>query len=122
MLAIMARLKLAPILNSGARIGPGKVTLLESVRANGSISAAACAMGMDYKRAWILVDSLNRAFTMPVVERSAGGTGGGGASLTAFGEELLGRYRRLEAAAEELAADDIGTLEHQAMPDAGLKI
>ena len=122
MLAIMARLKLTLVLNSGARIGPGKVTLLESVRDTGSISAAARAMGMDYKRAWVLVDSLNRAFAMPVVERSAGGTGGGGASLTSFGAELLGRYRRLEAAAVELAGDDLDALELGALPDAGPKI
>jgi molybdate transport system regulatory protein len=67
---------------SGARIGPGKAALLESVRSSGSISAAARAMGMDYKRAWLLVDSLNRAFDTPVVERVTGGSGGGGAILT----------------------------------------
>ena len=78
----MARLKLTLVLASGARIGPGKAALLESVRATGSISAAARAMGMDYKRAWLLVDSLNRAFDTPVVERTTGGTRGGGAHLT----------------------------------------
>ena len=92
----MARLKLTLVLDSGARIGPGKVALLESVRDTGSISAAARAMGMDYKRAWLLIDSLNRAFATPVVERAAGGPRGGGATLTAFGEELLARYRRLQ--------------------------
>jgi molybdate transport system regulatory protein len=79
-------------------------------------------MGMDYKRAWLLIDSLNRAFEMPVVERTAGGPRGGGASLTAFGEELLARYRRLEAAATERAADDLDALERRAAPDAGPKI
>jgi molybdate transport system regulatory protein len=68
----MTRLKLTIVLDSGARIGPGKVALLESVRATGSIAAAGRAMGMDYKRAWLLMDSLNRAFTRPVVERSVG--------------------------------------------------
>jgi len=118
----MARLKITLILESGARIGPGKAALLESVRATGSIAAAARAMGMDYKRAWLLVDSLNRAFATPTVERMAGGPRGGGATLTAFGEELLARYRRLQAAAAELAADDLAALERHALPDAGPKV
>jgi molybdate transport system regulatory protein len=122
MLSTMARLKLTLILTSGARVGPGKAALLESVRATGSIAAAARAMGMDYKRAWLLVDSMNRAFATPVVERTAGGPRGGGAVLTALGEELLARYRRLEAAAAVLAADDLDALERRALPDAGPKV
>jgi molybdate transport system regulatory protein len=118
----MARLKLTLVLNSGARIGPGKAMLLESVRDTGSISAAARAMGMDYKRAWLLIDSLNRAFEPTVVERTAGGVRGGGATLTAFGEELLARYPRLQNAAVELAADDLEALERRALPDAGPKV
>lgn len=118
----MARLKLTLVLDSGARIGPGKAALLESVRTTGSISAAARAMGMDYKRAWLLVDSLNRAFRMSVVQRATGGTGGGGATLTPLGDELLVRYRRLEAAVAGIGADDLAALEAQALPDAGPKI
>jgi molybdate transport system regulatory protein len=118
----MARLKLTLALDSGARLGPGKAALLESVRATGSIAAAARAMGMDYKRAWLLVDSLNQAFQTPVVERVTGGTRGGGASLTPFGEELLARYRRLETAATERAAEDLDALERRAAPDAGPKV
>jgi len=94
-------------MDSGARIGPGKAALLESVHSTGSISAAARSMGMDYKRAWLLVDSLNRAFVTPAIERSAGGLGGGGAALTPFGQELLERYRRLEAGAAALAKSDL---------------
>ena len=109
-------------MNSGARIGPGKAELLESVRSTGSISAAARAMGMDYKRAWLLVDSLNRAFATPAAERATGGTGGGGAVLTPFGEELLARYRRLEATVARMAADDLDALERHAAPDPGPKI
>lgn len=73
----LAHLKLTLVLNSGARIGSGKAALLESIRATGSIAAAARTMGMDYKRAWLLIDSLNRAFDTPIVKRSAGGPGGG---------------------------------------------
>ena len=118
----MARLKLTLTLQSGARIGPGKAQLLESVEATGSISAAARTLGMDYKRAWLLLESINRAFVTPAVERVAGGTGGGGASLTPFGKKLLARYRRLEAAAQRMAAADLKALEKQAAPDPGPKI
>jgi molybdate transport system regulatory protein len=118
----MARLKLSIVFNSGARIGPGKAALLESVRSTGSIAAAARAMGMDYKRAWLLIDSLNRAFDTPVVERAAGGVGGGGASLTPLGDELLDRYRGVEAAAAELAASDLDVLERRAVPGGGPKV
>jgi molybdate transport system regulatory protein len=118
----MARLSLTLVLDSGARIGLGKAAILDSVRATGSISAAARAMGMDYKRAWLLIDSLNRAFLTPVVERTTGGTGGGGAVLTSFGEELLTRYRALEAEATKIAALDLEKLEWQAAADVGPKV
>jgi molybdate transport system regulatory protein len=118
----MARLKVSLILDSGARIGPGKASLLESVRDTGSISAAARAMGMDYKRAWTLIDSLNRAFDTAVVERATGGSGGGGATLTQFGAEILARYRRLEAAAAKIGAADLKTLDRHALPDPGPKV
>jgi molybdate transport system regulatory protein len=118
----VARLKLTLVLDSGARLGPGKVALLESVRATGSISAAARAMGMDYKRAWLLVDSVNHAFDTPAVERTTGGVRGGGATLTVFGEELLARYRRLQDGATKLASEDLAALEHRALPDPGPKV
>jgi molybdate transport system regulatory protein len=120
--AHMAHLRLTLVLNSGARIGPGKAALLESVHSSGSISAAARAMGMDYKRAWHLIDSLNQAFKTPAVERTTGGAGGGGAALTPFGEELLTRYRKLEAAARELAASDLKALERISSGKAGPKV
>lgn len=107
----MAHLKVSLVFESGARIGPGKAALLESVRDTGSISAAVRAMGMDYKRAWLLIESLNRAFDTPVVKRAAGGSGGGGATLTKFGADVLARYRRLEAAAAKFGATDLKALE-----------
>ena len=94
-LAGMARVRVSIVFESGARIGPGKAKLLESIRDTGSISAAARDMGMSYKRAWVLLDSINRAFTEPVVTAAPGGAGGGGASLTPFGAELLERYNRI---------------------------
>ena len=91
----MARVRVSIVFESGARIGPGKAKLLESIRDTGSISAAARGMGMSYKRAWVLVDSINRAFTEPAVTAAPGGAGGGGASLTPFGAEVLDRYNRI---------------------------
>jgi len=118
----MAHLTLTLVLDSGARIGHGKAALLESVASTGSISAAARSMGMDYKRAWLLIESLNRAFVSPVVERTIGGAGGGGARLTPFGEDLLSRYFKLQEAAAKLAAIDLELLEQQATQDMGPKV
>src|SRR6516162_5256007 len=91
----MARVRVSIVFESGARIGPGKAKLLESIRDSGSISAAARDMGMSYKRAWVLLDSINKAFAEPVVTAAPGGAGGGGASLTPFGIEVLKRYNRI---------------------------
>jgi molybdate transport system regulatory protein len=77
---------------------------------------------MDYKRAWLLVESLNRAFVSPVVERTIGGAGGGGARLTPFGRDLLSRYRKLQEAAAKLATIDLELLEQQAAQDMGPKV
>lgn len=96
--------------------------LLQSVRDTGSIAAAARAMKMDYKRAWMLIESLNRAFDKPLVERTRGGVGGGRASLTPFGADVLARYRRVEAAAAQAAAADLRALGRHALPDPGQKI
>ena len=118
----MANISVTLRLASGARIGPGKAALLESIRETGSISAASRALGMDYKRAWLLLDSINRAFVTPAVERTTGGSRGGGAVLTAFGEDLLMRYRRLEATAVKAAAADLKAIEKKALPDPGPKV
>ena len=77
---------------------------------------------MDYKRAWLLIDSVNQAFALPAVERTTGGTGGGGAILTPLGSDLLARYRRLEAEAIKFAAADLDALERRARREAGPKI
>jgi molybdate transport system regulatory protein len=102
-------------LDSEGRIGPGKIQLLENIRELGSISAAGRAMDMSYKRAWDLVDEINRICRQAAVERQTGGKNGGGAVLTPFGVSLVSRYRKIErdaatAVRKELAAlqTDIG--------------
>jgi molybdate transport system regulatory protein len=78
-------------------IGPGKAELLDAIVATGSISESARRMGMSYRRAWLLVDTMNRCFREPVVASAAGGPGGGGARLTPFGRRVLARFRSMQA-------------------------
>jgi molybdate transport system regulatory protein len=77
-------------------VGPGKIALLENIAATGSLSEAARSLKMSYRRAWLLLEDLNTAFQQPVARMSVGGRGGGGASLTEFGRELVSAYRGLE--------------------------
>ena len=105
--ALSIRLNLGP---GGVRIGPGKIGLLELVGETGSIAAAGRALDMSYRRAWLLIDSLNQAFAEPVVIRRSGGSGGGGAELTALGREIIDRYRRIEQMAEVVADEDLTAL------------
>jgi molybdate transport system regulatory protein len=118
----MARVRISIVFESGARIGPGKAALLESIRDTGSISAAARDTGMSYKRAWLLLDSINQAFTEPVVTAAPGGAGGGGAVLTSFGAEVLERYNRILDRAATNGVDDLAALARRARPDAGPKV
>jgi molybdate transport system regulatory protein len=94
-------------LDAEARIGPGKIQLLENIRACGSISAAGRAMNMSYKRAWDLVDETNRICGRVVVERQVGGKNGGGAILTPFGLSVVARYRKIERSAESAAHKEL---------------
>jgi len=80
-------------------IGPGKTDLLEAIARTGSLTSAAKALGMSYRRAWLLVDTMNQCFREPVVKTAAGGARGGSTVLTEVGHEVVRRYRRAEAAA-----------------------
>jgi molybdate transport system regulatory protein len=77
-------------------LGPGKISLLEAIRATGSLSQGARNMGMSYRRAWLLVESLKRSFREPVTVASTGGRDGGGMLVTEFGDALIKNYRDLE--------------------------
>jgi len=94
------------LIGDATALGPGKADLLEAIAAGGSISAAARARGMSYRRAWLLVDTMNHSFKAPVVETATGGRGGGGTRVTALGREVLARYRRMEAKAAASVADE----------------
>lgn len=95
------------LLGGASSLGPGKVALLEEIDRHGSISAAARAMGMSYRRAWLLVEAMNTGFRRPLVSTATGGSGGGGAVLTDFGREVLRRYRAMEAKARKAIAADL---------------
>ncbi|MDE2227506.1 MAG: LysR family transcriptional regulator [Alphaproteobacteria bacterium] len=107
----MARLTLRVDLGPGKAIGPGKIRLLEAVRDSGSISRGGRALGMSYRRAWLLIDSLNRTFRHKVVTARPGGESGGGARLTPFGLALIARYRAIERRAQTAATRDLATLQ-----------
>jgi molybdate transport system regulatory protein len=91
-------------------IGPGKVDLLEAIGETGSITAAAKRLGMSYRRAWLLIDTMNRCFKHPIVEAEAGGQRGGGTRLTATGRDVIRFYRAVERKAEKAAAADLAAL------------
>jgi molybdate transport system regulatory protein len=91
--------------------GPGKADLLGFVAATGSIRTAAAEMGMSYQRAWTLVRQMNALFRGPLVTVARGGETGGGASLTPLGEEVLARYRRMEAACRTAAGPEWRALQ-----------
>lgn len=88
-------------------MGPGKARLVAAIDATGSISAAARAMSMSYRRAWQLVDALNASFSQPVVVTATGGRRGGGANVTPFGRDLIRRYSAMEDKASAAIARDL---------------
>ena len=87
------------MLRKAIAMGPGKAELLRAIEETGSISAAARTLGMSYRRAWLLVDTMNQCFKSPVVETLTGGQKGGGARVSELGHEVLRRYLEMEAKA-----------------------
>lgn len=92
-------------------IGHGRIELLERIDEFGSISKAAKSMGMSYKRAWYLAESINSTFSQPVVTRQHGGKGGGSAELTALGKTVVKEYRAMESGVLKTFAKSLKTME-----------
>ncbi len=110
----LPRLKLSLRLmhNDEIALGPGKAELLTAIAETGSISAAGKSMNMSYRRAWMLVDVMNRCFKSPLVETAKGGSHGGGAWLTPLGKEVLAHYQTMDNAAKQVAAAYLGLFEN----------
>ncbi|HCR1517621.1 TPA: LysR family transcriptional regulator [Pseudomonas aeruginosa] len=92
-------------------IGPGKVDLLEAIQRSGSISGAARELGMSYRRAWLLVETMNRCFREPLVISLVGGRHGGGARLSDAGEQVLRQFRSIEARARSEVETGMATIQ-----------
>ena len=99
--------RLRILIGAATALGPGKVDLLEAIAETGSISAAARTMGMSYRRAWLLVDTMNRCFHGDLVTKATGGRGGGGTTVTPMGLDVLRRYRDMEAKAAASVRDEV---------------
>jgi molybdate transport system regulatory protein len=107
----MTRLTLRVDFANRGKIGRGKIRLLEMVAAHGSIAAAGRALNMSYRRAWLLIDSLNQCFKQPVAAKRLGGPGGGRTVVTPFGQTLIRNYRAMEKAATAAAAGNLRVLQ-----------
>jgi molybdate transport system regulatory protein len=94
----------------GRSLGPGKIALLEWIERTGSLSGAGRALGMSYRRAWLLLHSVNDSFGEAAVEFMVGGRDGGGAKVTDFGRRLIADYRAFEKSVDELASARFGDL------------
>lgn len=110
-------LRIRLVMDGGVMIGPGKADLLDGIRETGSIAAAGRRMGMSYKRAWMLVETMNGGYREPLVATLRGGRAHGGAHLTPLGAAVLGAYRRMVAKARAAAEAEIAELT-EALHDA----
>lgn len=110
-------LKLRIKLCSFAALGPGKIDLLEAIARCGSITKAAKDQSMSYRRAWLLVDEMNRAFAEPVIAASPGGSAGGGARLTSTGLAVIAIYRRVQAKAEAAIGHELDEIAALLAPE-----
>ena len=105
------RLRIRVIFGDAGMVGPGKAELLEGIARTGSIAAAGRDMGMSYKRAWQLVETMNDMFREPLVLRTRGGAKGGGAEVTPTGQPVLAEYRALQAAAGKAGSAYVDRLQ-----------
>lgn len=119
-MTVPPRLKIKIQIHSGAEIamGPGKADLLDAIREHGSISAAARAMAMSYRRAWLLVDVMNRCWDAPLVQTAPGRAATSGARLTELGDAVLAHYRALQDGIAQAAhGPDYDALASRLLPE-----
>jgi molybdate transport system regulatory protein len=106
----MARFRLRIMAGEVIAIGPGKIALLEAIAETGSITAAAKHLEMSYRRAWMLLDELNRSLKKPAVDSAKGGQHGGGSEITEVGRQLIDLYRHIEVVAGAACKADMNRL------------
>lgn len=106
----IASLRLRLLFGDRLVLGPGKAELLARIRESGSISAAGRAMGMSYKRAWLLVEEMNAAFRAPLVVSARGGAGGGGAALTEAGVAVVEAYHAMVSKTAAACAPEVAVI------------
>ena len=104
------RIKVQILCGDDDAMGPGTAALLEAIGVHGSISAAGRALGMSYRRTWLLADTMNRTWAKPLIVTTHGGKSGGGATLTELGTRVLLNYRALEASLARNAAGPANAL------------
>ena len=107
---VVFKLRMRVMAGDVIAIGPGKIALLEALEEHASITAAAKALGMSYRRAWLLIDELNRSLHTPAVASATGGPNGGSSALTETGLQLIALYRGIESAAMQACQNDIKKL------------
>ena len=110
------RLTIRIAMHAGTLLGPGKADLMQAIEETGSIAAAGRHMGMSYKRAWYLIDTMNGYFREPLVICVKGGKAGGGAQLTDTGKAVLAAYRKAEREASSAAQAALTSLAALANP------
>jgi molybdate transport system regulatory protein len=103
--------RLRVLLGEAIALGPGKARLMAEIGRTGSISAAARAMEMSYRRAWLLVAEMNASFRGPLIVSATGGRKGGGAEVTDLGRNVLARYHAMEAKAARALSADMAAFE-----------
>jgi molybdate transport system regulatory protein len=100
---------------AGCSLGPGKIELLECIERTGSLRQAAMALGMSYRRAWLLLDAINHSFSEPATRASVGGHGGGGVTLTPFGQEIIRCYRAASRTIESVTRNELQPVAAKAL-------
>ncbi len=109
------RIKIQIMCGAEIAMGPGKADLLDAIALHRSISAAARAMGISYRRAWLLVDTMNRCWWGPLVATTPGNQKAG-AQLTPLGAHVLAHYRRLQDEADRAGSAGLAALTSQLRP------